>query len=112
MNKVLTISGVILVSSLFGCAEKEVEPKVDPKLVEGEQIVKANCKVCHAQGINGAPVIGNTKMWAKRKQQPLETLVEHASNGFGLMPAKGGNTELTEEQITLAIQYMLSQVQE
>lgn len=79
---------------------------------EGMAIVKSNCKVCHAQGINGAPIIGNKKMWLPRIEQGMESLVSHAMNGYGLMPAKGGNVALTEEDITKAIGYMISQVQE
>lgn len=78
---------------------------------EGEVLVTKNCKVCHAQGINGAPIIGNKKMWGPRTSQGLDTLAQHASEGYGLMPAKGGQTHLTDDQIKLAVEYMLSQVQ-
>ena len=80
------------------------------ELKQGEQLVVANCKVCHAQGINGAPIIGNKKMWGKRISKGREALVTNAVNGVGLMPAKGGNTELTEAQIDLAVGYFLSQL--
>jgi cytochrome c5 len=88
-----------------------IEPAPDPALVAGEAIVKANCFVCHAQGINGAPIIGNHKMWGPRAGQGLNTLVSHAMSGYGLMPAKGGNEELQEEDIRLAVGYMLSQLE-
>lgn len=84
----------------------------DPELKLGEETYLQVCKVCHAQGINGAPVFGNKKNWAPRKEQGLATLVEHASNGFGLMPAKGGRSELTEAEITAAIKYMLAALEE
>ncbi len=87
--------------SLMGCESK------DPDIFAGEEIVKGTCKVCHANGINGAPILGNKKMWAPRVEQDIETLVDHASNGFGLMPAKGGNDSLTDEQIKQAVKYML-----
>ena len=77
---------------------------------EGEQIVNSNCKACHASGLNGAPIIGNRKMWAKRLPQGVPTLVEHAVNGYGLMPAKGGNTALTDEQIAQAVEFMVYSV--
>lgn len=76
----------------------------------GAAIVKANCLVCHASGINGAPIIGNKQMWDERVSKGIPTLVDNASNGFGLMPAKGGRTELTHEQITQAVTYMVEQV--
>lgn len=81
-----------------------------PELAMGEEVVKSNCVVCHKQGINGAPIIGNNKMWEPRVAQGEATLLEHATNGFGLMPAKAGNNELTEEDLRLAIRYMLSRL--
>jgi len=84
----------------------------DPELAKGEEIYTNACKVCHSQGINGAPVFGNEKNWGPRKAQGLDVLVKHASNGFGLMPAKGGRTELTEDEIRAAIKYMLSALEE
>ena len=44
--------------------------------------------------------------------QLSDVLVQHASNGYGLMPAKGGNEALTEDQIRAAITYMLSALEE
>jgi len=100
-------------SSAPGANETAVEqPAPDPALVAGEAIVKANCFVCHAQGINGAPIIGNHKMWGPRAGQGLDTLVSHAMSGYGLMPAKGGKEDLDEEDIRLAVSYMLSQLEQ
>ena len=103
-NPWLKALGIFLLSggALFGCE------KTDPDVIAGESIVNQNCKVCHAPGLNNAPVLGNKVMWKPRAEQGLETLVEHASNGYGLMPAKGGNEALTEIEITQGIKYMLS----
>jgi cytochrome c5 len=101
-----TISKLLLASavlSLTACG--------DPKMKLGEEVYNGTCIACHAQGLNGAPMFGNKKMWAKRITQGIPTLVEHASNGYGLMPAKGGNTDLTTEEIEAAITYMVAQVQ-
>lgn len=78
----------------------------DKKIELGQQVVKDNCKICHAQGINGAPIIGNKKMWSKRLAQSDEILIQHATNGFGLMPAKGGKSHLRSDQISAAVAYM------
>ncbi|MCM2680087.1 c-type cytochrome [Echinimonas agarilytica] len=105
--RLLTKSIIVSAFTLWLCACSE-EP---PEPSQGELIVKGTCKVCHAQGINGAPIIGNKKMWGPRLGQGIPVLVEHASNGYGLMPAKGGNDALTKEEITAAVEYMVSQVQ-
>lgn len=91
--------------ALAGCSS-------GPDHSEGMAIVNSKCKVCHASGINGAPILGNKKMWSPRIAQGKEILVSHAMNGYGLMPAKGGNDALTEVEISKAIGYMMSLVQE
>lgn len=103
-SRSLVIFGMSILG-MVGCTSEE------QKLLEqGKAIYDATCKVCHAQGINGAPILGNKKMWAKRAEQGLPVLVQHASQGFGLMPAKGGNEALTEAEISSAVQFMLSQL--
>lgn len=99
----LKLSVVALTGFLTACS--------DPELELGEQVFNGTCKACHANGINGAPILGNNKMWAKRAPQGVPVLVEHASNGYGLMPAKGGNTSLTEAEMTAAVKYMLSKLE-
>lgn len=107
MHTLKIAAALTLVSLLAGCS-READ---NHQLVAGEQLYTKNCKVCHAQGINGAPILGNKKMWRDRAAQPLPTLVQHAANGFGLMPAKGGNDSLTEQELEQAISYMLSALQ-
>lgn len=106
LKRMYVPSTVTLLFLIMGCSSK------DPDLEKGAEIYSSVCKVCHAQGINGAPVYGNNKMWSKRTDKGLDALVQNASNGFGLMPAKGGRTELTEDQIRAAIKYMLAGLEE
>jgi cytochrome c5 len=107
MKVILKALFVLTIQLIVSCSEspKVVEPS------QGELTFKKNCKVCHAQGINGAPILGNLAMWKDRKDQPLDTLVSHAVNGFGLMPAKGGNTDLSEDEIRTTIKFMLSKLE-
>lgn len=99
-----------LAFTLTACGDEDEKPA--PEVASpGEQIWKANCKVCHAQGINGAPILGNKAMWGPRLEQGEATLVEHAINGFGLMPAKGGKADLPDSDVKLAVQFMVSKVQ-
>ena len=105
LKKLKTLCLCLPLTVLIGCSSGDSET-----LKLGEEVVSGTCIVCHAAGINGAPIIGNSNMWGPRVGQGIPALVEHASNGYGLMPAKGGNTDLTEEQITAAVTYMLSQL--
>ena len=109
--KILYVGLIFLMQSpmlfISSCAKDDGQSEL---IAKGEIIFKSTCKVCHAQGINGAPIVGNSKMWGERIKQGIPTLVEHATNGFNLMPAKGGNTELTSEEISAAVTYMVEQV--
>ena len=101
-----TVLVIASAATITACSNAEQEA-----LDQGKVIVDKNCKVCHAQGINGAPIIGNKKMWSKRAGQGIDVLVQHASEGYGLMPAKGGNQSLTDDDLRLAISYMLSELE-
>lgn len=84
--------------------------KTAPVASEAELLYRKNCKVCHAQGINGAPILGNKKMWQPRLAKGVDALVENAVNGVGLMPAKGGKTHLSDEQIRTIVEFYLEKL--
>ena len=112
LQKLLSIISLVIASiSLSACSEPEATA---PAVVsQGEQIWSKTCAVCHSQGLGGSPPIGNVKMWAPRIAQGLPVLYEHAKNGYsgntGEMPARGGNPALTDKEIELAVEYMVSQ---
>ena len=108
----LTLIFVALVVTGCNSDETAKTAALSPELEKGKSIVEGRCFACHAQSINGAPIIGNKKMWSKRVHQGKAVLIEHAINGYGLMPAKGGFTDLSDEEIGFAVSYMLSQVEE
>lgn len=102
---------ILLLSVIVVSCSKNIESINEAKQKSsGEKIYISNCKVCHAQGINGAPILGNQKMWSKRLHQEIEVLIKHAEEGYGLMPAKGGNSELTNEDISVAVRYMIQKL--
>lgn len=77
----------------------------------GEEVYAAACQACHAAGVAGAPVVGDADAWAPRLDKGLETLVSHAINGFNAMPAKGGCSACSDEEIQAAVEHMVDQVQ-
>ena len=84
-----------------------------PALTKGRTLWIANCKGCHAYGTAGAPIPMNPEEWAHRVIKPKATLYDHAINGFfgkddTMMPERGGNPDLTDSQVTLAVDYMVS----
>ncbi|UTW45206.1 cytochrome c5 family protein [bacterium SCSIO 12696] len=73
----------------------------------GEDIYQKSCFACHATGAAGAPKLGDAGAWAARIGQGLDTLVDHAWNGFKTMPAKGNCFDCSEEEIKAAVQYIV-----
>ncbi|MEM8754296.1 MAG: c-type cytochrome [Pseudomonadota bacterium] len=83
-----------------------------PTLVRGGEVWDANCRICHGSGNFGAPKITGARFWAKRLEKGVATLVGHAQNGFetplgGLMPARGGNEDLTDAEVEAAVRFMV-----
>jgi cytochrome c len=74
----------------------------------GKEGYENNCAVCHASDTMGAPMVGDAKAWEKVTKQGLQTVMKHAIDGIGGMPPKGGNVDLTEWQIQLILDYMIS----
>lgn len=71
-----------------------------------------NCEGCHGYGIADAPVPMQPRDWMSRVTKERAQLYSHAIDGFisedyTEMPARGGNSELSDEQVKAAVDYML-----
>ena len=80
-------------------------------LTQGQQVYDTVCRFCHLGNIPSAPKFGDKEAWAPRAAQGWDTLKGHVLNGFKGMPAKGGRTDMSDEQILNALGYMLSNAQ-
>lgn len=78
-----------------------------PDIKAGEVLFWANCAACHESGLRNAPLIGNKEMWAPRIAKGEEVLLQHAIHGLNKMPARGGNAELSDEELLHVIRYMV-----
>jgi cytochrome c5 len=71
------------------------------------------CAMCHAGGAAGAPKPGDKADWAPRIAQGMPLIEKHAIDGFtgakGVMPARGGATTLTDDEVKAAVAYMVDQ---
>ena len=76
----------------------------------GQQVFDQVCTACHGAGIAGAPKVGDAAAWKPRIAEGAETLFKHAIGGFqgktGMMPPKGGNTDLTDVEVERAVVFM------
>lgn len=81
----------------------------------GEATYNTICAACHAQGIAGAPKTGDAGAWEARIAQGNDTLYKHAIEGYqgqaGVMPAKGGAANLSDDEVKAAVDFMVQAVQ-
>ena len=76
---------------------------------EGKVIYEGVCHTCHTAGLLGGPTLGDQGAWSARIGKGTATLHQHAIQGFNAMPAKGGNADLLDVEVTNAVDYMVSQ---
>lgn len=69
------------------------------------------CSACHANGLAGAPKLGDIEIWTDRLDSGKEPLYISAINGRGAMPAKGGQLAIPDDAIKAAVDYMISNSQ-
>ena len=104
------------------------EPSVEPTSVEpttpvqvassgdvGKSVYDKACFICHTTGVTGAPKPGDAENWGPRIAKGLDTLYSNAIKGYqgetGIMPPKGGNLLLSNEDVMAAVDYLVDLVQ-
>lgn len=85
----------------------------DPDLIAGREVWMGTCAECHITGRLDAPKIADKSDWAPRIAQGMDVMYKHAIEGFtgdtfNEMPAKGGNRDLTDEQVKQAVRFVVS----
>ena len=82
------------------------------KLAAGKTLYESNCASCHDSGSFGAPQLGNKEAWSGRLAEGKNVMIKKAIEGIdgkiGMMPPRGGNTSLTDENVKTVILYMTS----
>ncbi len=104
-------------------AARPAEPEPEPAAVaaanaeprSGTDVFNLACTACHSAGIAGAPKVGEAAAWTDRVAQGMDVLYDHAINGYqgsaGVMPARGGISSLSDEEVIAAVDYMVEQSQ-
>jgi cytochrome c5 len=91
-------------------------PQAEPvaTLMSGPQVFNAACIACHGTGIGGAPMLEDGAAWEPRIAQGIDTLYLHSLEGYtgtmGYMPPKGARLDLSDKEVSDAVDYMLTQV--
>lgn len=76
-------------------------------VLDGAQVYGGLCKTCHDAGVAGAPIASSDQMREREAAKGLDGLVQSAIAGLNAMPPRGGNPSLTDEQIQVAVEFML-----
>jgi len=77
-------------------------------LAMGEKVYTATCLACHGAAVLGAPKFGDKAAWEPRAAKGKDVLYTNAINGVKMMPPRGGNAALKDEELKAAVDYMLS----
>ena len=77
---------------------------------DGKAVYDKTCVACHATGVANAPKLGDKVAWAPRVAAGKDSLFASVIKGKGAMPPKAGATNLKDDEIKTAIDYMLASV--
>lgn len=88
---------------------KSSAPKVAREPMTADAVYGQVCAACHNAGVLNAPKTGDKAEWAKRmgSEGGLDGLASWAIKGKNQMPARGGNPDLSDEEIKATVKLIL-----
>ena len=101
-----------------GHAAPEMPRFADETLAKGRAVWMGTCRNCHLLGVSGAPAVSDSMAWESRIGKGVEVLYQSALQGIRgedgnyRMPPRGGNSQLKDEQVYQAVDYMVASVRE
>lgn len=109
---VLFTSAVMVTPAVVSAEMADYIQSGEEGLQHGRSLWLENCEGCHGYGIADAPIPMQPVEWKHRVTKDRDLLYRHAIEGFigedySMMPARGGNEELSDEQVKAAVDYML-----
>lgn len=90
-------------------AHAPAEKKEVAQKVAGQETYEKFCATCHATGLAGAPKFRVENDWKPRLAKGEEVLLKNATKGMNAMPPKGTCTECSEDDLKVAIHYMIEE---
>ena len=98
---------VYMVNESGGRWPEPVGTRGPAKERSGAQVARDYCAQCHDNGLNAAPLTGDQNAWASLfARHSMDALVRSVARGHGDMPARGGEANLTDEEMRSATLYM------
>ncbi len=106
----LSFIGSLIMSPIY--ADVRYITSKEQSISQGRELWLQNCEPCHGYGVADAPIPMRPEEWSFRLIKGKQVLYEHAINGFigpdySMMPARGGNDDLNDEEVKLAVDYMI-----
>lgn len=100
MNQYKLLAALVLgaCTSLAGAADN----------AKAEAAYKATCMSCHGAGVLGAPKVGDKTAWKPRLAKGKATVYTNAINGFKMMPPRGGNPALKDDEVKAVVDFMVA----
>lgn len=93
---------------MAGAVKPTAATGLNQDLSAGRTAYAAYCASCHDRGEHGAPRLGDDAAWANRAPFWESVLRSHVENGFIAMPARGGRSQVKDQDVAAAIEYMMS----
>ena len=88
---------------------KAAPPKVQREPLTAEAVYAQVCAACHDAGVLAAPKTGDKAEWARRAAADggLDGLTASAIKGKNQMPARGGNPDLSDDEVKASVKLIL-----
>lgn len=77
-------------------------------LAIGEKVYGTSCVSCHGAAVLGAPKLGDKPAWTPRIAKGVDALYKSSMEGIKMMPPRGGNAALKDEELKAAVDFMVS----
>jgi cytochrome c5 len=118
ISKAIQPHGAVYAGDTGAAAQAEAKRLADEKAkgqvayggtLDGSVIYGNLCAGCHNSGAGNSPKMEKAA-WGARIAQGKPTLYKHAIEGYnnvGVMPARGGNPSLTDQQVSSTVDWML-----
>lgn len=103
------LSSMLLALVLTGCGEGSGGGSGGDSAdaAPGEVVYLRSCYSCHASGAAGAPRTGDAQAWAERSERGWDALMASTLDGMRGMPARGLCRQCSDDDLALALGYML-----
>lgn len=77
----------------------------------GKKLYESTCFACHGAGVAGAPKLGDKAAWAPLIATGMDAMMQVAIHGKGAMPPRGTAMSASDDELRMAVEYMVSQAQ-